>query len=757
VRRPKPKPRPRRNNRAAARAASRRRAAQAATRRRAAAAAKRRAAQAEAAARRKAALAARLKAEREARIRAEKERQRRAAEAARRKAAEAEAQHLAALAAKYKAEQEARRKAALEAQRKEQMARQAALLKARREAAAREARLAAEKAAALQRGRERLLAEQKAAAVAKQAEKERMEKLRQQQQAVALSSATILDKKPANTQGGNNVQAKLMPAANVSGQKPPDTNPAYDVSLNGIPALEYYPMSRIQNLVSSQPQRESQKAKDNLPTGTHYDLGSYEPERPPYISPNHWGRMPLDDRVHINKTVRLHTVKTGQGLFAIAAEHGVTAEAIQALNPQIMNINDIFADDKLVIPPPGWTPSYGVWPTEPKRQVSQNASGESAGNQDEQVASENREYESFEEIAAELHIPVAQLIAANADRYQLYSHLPIADRKNFFKGLKLHIPPRAAYVVEAGDYLGTIAKAFGVSVNDLALYNGITDPEMIIIGQVLHIPPKGWMRWMDIVKNTGDSSSVGSIPPAQFVSNDGVRPWSPPQAKVEVQADGTIVYTIQEGDSLFAVAAKFGVEIADLRRLNGIEPFASDIQAGTLLVIPSGGNVSNALALGVAPSNSVNVTGGYGDEYKKNDGSSYYHTGVDYIADNVYSNVNGKVYFCQQTAVTDENGNIIDWSTTLYNPIEATGNLEGYGYFVVLESEVNGEKIYQILAHLGGFAKGLEQGQEVEAGTFLGVQGDTGNTSGPHVHWEVRKDKGVIINTDTGTTLVSAK
>jgi LysM repeat protein len=46
----------------------------------------------------------------------------------------------------------------------------------------------------------------------------------------------------------------------------------------------------------------------------------------------------------------------------------------------------------------------------------------------------------------------------------------------------------AVYVVQAGDTLGSIANEFGVSVEDLMAANGLTDPNVLDVGQTLTIP-----------------------------------------------------------------------------------------------------------------------------------------------------------------------------------------------------------------------------------------------------------------------------
>jgi LysM repeat protein len=44
------------------------------------------------------------------------------------------------------------------------------------------------------------------------------------------------------------------------------------------------------------------------------------------------------------------------------------------------------------------------------------------------------------------------------------------------------------YVVQKGDTLSHIAKRFGVSYHELARYNGIANPSVIYVGQVIRIP-----------------------------------------------------------------------------------------------------------------------------------------------------------------------------------------------------------------------------------------------------------------------------
>lgn len=116
------------------------------------------------------------------------------------------------------------------------------------------------------------------------------------------------------------------------------------------------------------------------------------------------------------------------------------------------------------------------------------------------------------------------------------------------------------YTVQAGDSLGVIAARFGVSIEALAAENGIVNFDRINLGQVLRIPGQA---------------------PAQ---PDPFPPATP-------EAGGEATYTVQAGDSLGAIAARFGVPMGALAAANGIVN-VDLIEVGQVLRIPSGGTRS---------------------------------------------------------------------------------------------------------------------------------------------------------------------
>jgi len=84
----------------------------------------------------------------------------------------------------------------------------------------------------------------------------------------------------------------------------------------------------------------------------------------------------------------------------------------------------------------------------------------------------------------------------------------------------------------------------------------------------------------------------------------------------------------------------------------------------------------------------------------------------------------------------------VDWATPYGTPIFASGNgvVEvagpegGYGKYVKLKHNNGYETAY---GHMSAFAKGLEPGKRVRQGQVIGFVGSTGQSTGPHVHYEI--------------------
>ena len=62
----------------------------------------------------------------------------------------------------------------------------------------------------------------------------------------------------------------------------------------------------------------------------------------------------------------------------------------------------------------------------------------------------------------------------------------------------------------------------------------------------------------------------------------------------------------------------------------------------------------------------------------------------------------------------------------------------GYGQYVYIEHEINGQNVLSVYAHMQRGSSPLQVGDQVQVGDFVGLVGNTGTSTGPHLHLEIR-------------------
>lgn len=107
------------------------------------------------------------------------------------------------------------------------------------------------------------------------------------------------------------------------------------------------------------------------------------------------------------------------------------------------------------------------------------------------------------------------------------------------------VPAAGTYTVVSGDTLSGIAARYNTSYQTLAALNGIADPNRINAGQVLRVP------------------GAGVAAPAPVAAQ---------------------TYTVQGGDTLGGIAAKYGTSWQHLQQINGI-PDANKIYPGQVIKV----------------------------------------------------------------------------------------------------------------------------------------------------------------------------
>lgn len=215
----------------------------------------------------------------------------------------------------------------------------------------------------------------------------------------------------------------------------------------------------------------------------------------------------------------------------------------------------------------------------------------------------------FAAIAAVMNVPVPRLRAMNpvlcSDRVPSFErfHLPRGERERFVQltdsivrmqqqaapaPLFAAVAPTRTddgpataggreaihYRVRSGDYLGRIAMRFGVKVSQIKTWNKLRSDRISAGDKLLiYLPASQRARYERHAGGSDDEPVNRTVPPVNGT-----------HATVRTPIADFTWYTVQAGDSLYAIARRYpGVEAKDLMKMNGI---TANIKPGQKLKIP---------------------------------------------------------------------------------------------------------------------------------------------------------------------------
>ena len=152
------------------------------------------------------------------------------------------------------------------------------------------------------------------------------------------------------------------------------------------------------------------------------------------------------------------------------------------------------------------------------------------------------------------------------------------------------------YTVKSGDSLWSIANKYNTTVSNLKSLNNLSS-DVLQIGQVLNVPSNSVSMGNTYTVKSGDSlwsiankynTTVSNLKSLNNLSSDVLQIGQVLNVPSNSVSMGN-TYTVKSGDSLWNVANRYGISVAELKSLNNL---SSDVlQIGQVLNVPSSNNV----------------------------------------------------------------------------------------------------------------------------------------------------------------------
>lgn len=261
-----------------------------------------------------------------------------------------------------------------------------------------------------------------------------------------------------------------------------------------------------------------------------------------------------------------YTVQSGDTLSGIALKFSTTSSKLAQLN-SISNPNLIYVGQRLLV--------------NQSSNSNSSSSGQSSStttNTEASAASYTvKSGDTLSGIASQYNTTVNQIVSLNqlSNPNLIYVgqvlKLKNSQTTNSSSSSSTAATTAGTYTVKAGDTLSAIASRYSTSSSTLASLNSLSNPNLIYVGQVLKVS-----------SNASTSSSTGS------------------------SANSTVTtaasYTVKSGDTLPAIAAKYGTTYQALASANSISN-PNDIYVGQVIKVSATATAASSQAASSTSSN----------------------------------------------------------------------------------------------------------------------------------------------------------
>lgn len=252
------------------------------------------------------------------------------------------------------------------------------------------------------------------------------------------------------------------------------------------------------------------------------------------------------------------------------------------------------------------------------------------------------------------------------------------------------------YVVRAGDTVSAVAKMFNVSPNTILWANDLSKGQSLSVGETLTILPVTGLK-----------------------------------------------YTVQKNDTIASIAKHFGADATEISNFNGLVD-DSDLNVGDAIVIPDAeASITSTGTTDSTPKTTAQTTAPRKPSKKSGIGPEPAHNvGPRGTSDEIAYYTAPLSHYIETQGIHGYNA--VDLAAPVGTPILAAadgtvvvakegGWNGGYGSYVVIQHDNGSQTLY---GHASRVI--VSDGQQVVQGQIIAYVGMSGETTGPHVHFEIR-------------------
>lgn len=247
------------------------------------------------------------------------------------------------------------------------------------------------------------------------------------------------------------------------------------------------------------------------------------------------------------------------------------------------------------------------------------------------------------------------------------------------------------YVVQKGDTLYSLSKKFQLTVGELRAANNLSESDVIKVGQKITIPEA----------DIGTAAALSSTN-SKSISN----------------STKTKVYTVQKGDTLYSLARKNNIYVADLMVLNNFDSskvikIGEKIKIPDLTVTPAKTTVANASNNTTSANSNKSVSEKIPDTRNYGNTITADSNTIWPVKNPKVTQIKGKVSGVQLSATKNESVNCIHEGTVMY-----VGVYRGFGQVVFVQSKTG-----LIYAYTGLGSVDVNKGDYLVSNTKIGTAG----------------------------------